>query len=95
MAMMPEPKVYHSMVNCNGKTYVLGGLSRIRAPSKTMFKFDSETNKWFPCANLKFARSNFTALCSGYSSNIYVFGGTEIDEMSRVIEKYDSTLDSW
>lgn len=44
---------------------------------------------------MKFGRADFSCLSNQFTSNIYVFGGIQFDDISKTIEKYDSILDIW
>ena len=63
--------------------------------SHSVFKYDADLKRWFSCNSIRYGRADFTCLSSMYSSNIYVFGGADGEEQSRIIEKYDSILDIW
>lgn len=94
---MIEPKFGHQSVFCNGKLYVLGGYSSPQMTQKlqTVYKYDSDLNRWFICNPMKFSRADFSCFSSQNSKMLYVFGGCDNPDNSKTVERYDTVMDVW
>jgi hypothetical protein len=79
---------YTSLVTCMGEIY--GGFTKTPEQKTNFFKYNIQSNKWFPCANLPgdFTTQGIFTFSTKNKIFAFLFGGK-----SKWV--YDPTLDSW
>ena len=88
-------KKLDTLMYCDKKLYVIGGLDKYDSPITECCYFDFKNNKWEKMPNLKYARSNKALFISG--KELYAFGGKCLPkDSSYIFEKIDlNVLKNW
>lgn len=80
-----------SMVEVNGKIYVLGGCETTEStPLKDVYEYDLQSKKWSKKANMIAVMRDMAVAARG--DKIYVFGGIG---RSGKVDVYDTKTDTW
>ncbi|XP_029845029.2 kelch-like protein 10 [Ixodes scapularis] len=87
---MNHPRLGASAASCNGRVYIVGGMSTQKLIRSTE-AYDPETNTWTMVAPMKTERL-FHGLVA-YRDKIYVIGG--LSRKSSVCEVYDPSSGKW
>ncbi|CAN7989022.1 unnamed protein product [Ixodes hexagonus] len=87
---MNHPRLGASAASCNGRVYIVGGMSTQKLLRSTE-AYDLETNTWTMVAPMKTERL-FHGLVA-YRDKIYVIGG--LSRKSNVCEVYDPKTGKW
>lgn len=92
---MPTKRVYSSAVECNGKLYVIGGVSMHGNPLDAFEMYDPEKKKWNNrLPNLPNKRGQPAVAVVG--SKIVVLGGVAgSKEASDAVDVFDTTSKKW
>ncbi len=72
LADMLAPRAAHSMVECQGALYVLGGVDEQKMPTSTVYRYNIDANVWEECAPLDSVRAVFAC---GVSGNKLILAG--------------------
>uniref|UniRef100_A0A1I7V013 BACK domain-containing protein n=1 Tax=Caenorhabditis tropicalis TaxID=1561998 RepID=A0A1I7V013_9PELO len=97
---LPMAIAYHGAAIVNGTLYVFGGSNGIRTRCET-WKLSMETCQWEKCDNMLEPRNYISNSSVVFDGKIYVFGGQNWREISRVGsrsrtgEVYDPKTDRW
>jgi C1A family cysteine protease len=93
-SIIPDEKMNSSIVELNGKIYVINGNNEEMAPDKGVKVYDPLTDKWSNAADTNVARAAANAV--SFNGSIYLFGGRgEMSNRVKIIEKYDPANNKW
>lgn len=93
-SLIPDKKNNSSIVELNGKIYVINGDDDEMIPNKSVNVYDPLTDKWSNAADTNIARAAAGAV--SFNGSIYLFGGRdEMFERIKSIEKYDPANNKW
>lgn len=97
---LPMPLAYHGAAIIYGMLYVFGGSNGVRTRCET-WRLSSLTWKWEKCDNMLEPRNYISNSSVVYDDKIYVFGGQNFREITRVAtrsrtgEVYDPKINRW
>ncbi|WP_372727943.1 Kelch repeat-containing protein [Nocardioides sp.] len=89
---LPHARYAHSVTLHEGRIYVFGGLSGVRAVARTDV-YDPATSTWSRASAMPRARGSHDAVA--VQGEIYVLGGWLDSAPTRLVQVYDPETDRW
>jgi len=102
LAPLPTPRAFAAVVACQGRVYVIGGMSEADRDagrySATVECLDPERGTWSTCPSMPTPRSRLAAAVLG--GRIYAIGGLTGGDRdgcadSAIVEAFDPTAGAW